>query len=210
MSKKYKLPKQILNFFADNKIEIKQKLEEFKSIPKDKYFYELVYCLCTPMSKAENAFKVQKIFEDIDFFNNPVDPNQILRNPQNYIRFHNQKSKYIIQNHKNFSKILDVLKNELNPYEKRNELIKVTMGLGMKEASHFLRNIGQFGLAILDRHIIRSLHRLGFLNEPPKNLNKKNYLILERFYIEVCNYNKLSVEELDLVLWKIETGKILK
>lgn len=204
------LPKEIREFYKKNKAEIHSKLNEFTSITEDKWFYEMIYCLCTPMSKAENALKVQKYFEEIDFWNNPTNPLPILRNPNNYIRFHQQKSKYILQNHKKFPEIQNIVKSEINSFEKRNKIIKTIIGFGMKEASHFLRNIGQFGLPILDRHILRTMRRFGVIEEIPKNISKKNYENLERLYIYWCNYNKLSVEELDLVLWKLETGKILK
>lgn len=204
------LPKQIIKFYLENKKEILLKLEEFKSIPKEKYFYEMVYCLCTPMSKAENAMKVQIYFEQIDFWNKPTDPYPILRNSQHYIRFHKQKSKYIIENHKQFDAILQIIQENNIVSDMRNILVNTVKGFGMKESAHFLRNIGQFGMPILDRHILRTMQRFGVINEIPKSISKKIYENLERLYIDWCNYNKLSVEELDLVLWKLETGKILK
>lgn len=205
-----KLPKQIIQFYLENRDLIHSRLAEFKSVPESKYFYELVYCLCTPMSKAENAMKVQQIFEQIDFYNFPTNPKNILRNPKHYIRFHNQKSKYILWNRNNFEKIFQIIKQDIDIFEKRNLLVDRVMGFGMKETAHFLRNIGQFGLPILDRHILRTMQRFGVIEQVPKSMNKKSYENLERVYIDWCNYNKLSVEELDLVLWKLETGKILK
>lgn len=205
-----KLPKEIVTFFNKSKDEIQLRLNEFKSVPEEKYFYEMIYCLCTPMSKAQNALIVQKIFEDIDFYNNPVDPSHILRNPNYYIRFHNNKAKFILKNHSNFESIAYTIKLDISIFEKRLKLIKKISGFGMKEASHFLRNIGQFGLPILDRHILRTMKRYEVIQDIPKSMNKKNYEFLERIYIDWCNYNKFSVEELDLVLWKMETGKILK
>jgi len=168
-----KLPREVIRFYQENQHLIHSKLLEFKSVPEQKYFYELVYCLCTPMSKAENAMKVQQIFEQIDFFNNPIDPKNILRKPENYIRFHNQKSKYILCNRDNFDQIIQILKKDIDVFEKRNLLLFQVMGFGMKETAHFLRNIGQFGLPILDRHILRMMHRFGVIEQIPKNIHKK-------------------------------------
>lgn len=204
------LPKQIKKFYLENKKEILLKLNEFKSIPKEKYFYEMIYCLCTPMSKAENAMKVQKHFEQIDFWSKPTDPAPILRNPQHYIRFHKQKSKHIMENYHQFDNIIEIILENIAIRDKRNKLVGQVKGFGYKEASHFLRNIGQFGMPILDRHILRTMQRFGVITEIPKSISKKNYENLERLYIDWCNYNKLSVEEMDLVLWKLATGKILK
>lgn len=204
------LPLELFEFYNTNKEEIIAKLQEFKAISEENYFYEMVYCLCTPMSRAENALKVQQIFEEINFYQKPINPSSILRNPRNYIRFHNQKAKYILNNHSNFDEIKKIIKLEIDIFKKRELLAKKVNGFGMKEASHFLRNIGYFGLPILDRHILRTMKRFGAIVDIPIIMNKKNYEILERLYIDLCNYNKFSVEELDLVLWKLETGKILK
>ncbi len=81
----------------------------------------------------------------------------------------------------------------------------------MKEASHFLRNMG-FGeeLAILDRHIVRNLLRYGAINQMPKNLGKKNYLLIEEKTLQFSKRIKIPLAELDLLFWSKETGKIFK
>jgi len=83
--------------------------------------------------------------------------------------------------------------------------------MGYKEASHFLRNIG-FGenLAILDRHILRNLHRLHVLNEIPKYLTAKKYLAIEGKMRQFADDVKIQMSHLDLLLWYRETGGIFK
>ena len=58
-------------------------------------------------------------------------------------------------------------------------LVREVKGLGWKEASHFLRNIGFRDLAILDRHILRNLRRHGVIRTIPASLPEKRYLAIE-------------------------------
>src|SRR5438445_231557 len=80
-----------------------------------------------------------------------------------------------------------------------------------KEAIHFLRNIrlGE-GFAILDRHILRNLNRLGVIPEIPATITKKRYLEIEeklrRFAAEIG----IPIADLDLLFWSRETGWIFK
>ena len=205
-----KLDQKIIDLYKKLQFEIKNKLQEFKNVPEEQYFYELVYCLCTPMSKAENALKVQKILMQGDLYNNEMNISSILRNPDNYIRFHNNKAKFIEFNKQNFLNILEIIKNNNKNIEKRKDLIKIVKGFGYKEASHFLRNIGYFGLAILARHIIKHLQQVGLIEKDIKINCVKTYIEVEETFINYASKLNLQVEELDLLLWANETGQILK
>ena len=90
----------------------------------------------------------------------------------------------------------------------REWLVKNVKGLGMKEASHFLRNIGFKDLAIIDFHIVDILVENKIINKP-KNLNKE-YIKIEEKLRGIAKKVKLSLAELDLYLWYMETGKVLK
>lgn len=202
--------KEIYDSYELLKESIHAKLENFKSIPREKYFYELIYCLCTPMSKAENALIVQEEFEQLNFFYHPLNPSKILARPGNYIRFHNHKSEFILLAHKNFDEILKIIDSNSSNFEKRTKLVETVKGLGYKEASHFLRNIGLFGLAILDRHILRNLANFNLIDHKVSITTKNNYEKVEKIFVNTSKLCNLEVEEFDLLLWAKETGKILK
>ncbi len=201
---------EILLYYQEHKEKIHTQLNNFQNVPQNKYFYELCYCLCTPMSKAENAQKVQLILEESEYYYKDLEISEILRNPDNYIRFHNQKAKHIENAKRNYSEILQIVILDKSNFEKRENLIKNVVGMGYKEASHFLRNIGFFGLAILDRHILRNLAKYNVIQEIPKTINSKKYIQLEQIFINFANSIGLSLEELDLTLWAKETGFVLK
>lgn len=204
---------ELLIDYNNLRLAINTRLNEFKQVPEDKYFYEMIYCLCTPMSKATNALKVQEILQSKNYhYNeiNEIDITDILRNPENYIRFHNQKAKFIEYNKKQFDKIYKVIKKDIEPAEKRSELVKFVKGFGYKEASHFLRNIGIFGLAILDRHILKNLVKYEIIPNNYKLKNYKDYINIETYFVNFANMLKIEIEELDLLLWARETGEVLK
>ena len=96
------------------------------------------------------------------------------------------------------------------PHEQRRRwLVDNIKGLGYKEASHFLRNIGYDDYAIIDTHILDILARYRIIKQP-KTLTKKNYLKIEGHLQKIARQTKLTLAELDLYLWFLETGKILK
>jgi N-glycosylase/DNA lyase len=83
-------------------------------------------------------------------------------------------------------------------------------GLGYKEASHFLRNIGYGGYAILDKHVLRCLAELEIIDEPKPPNSRTMYLTIEVKLRELTEKVQIDFDELDLVLWSIKTGLVLK
>ncbi len=83
-------------------------------------------------------------------------------------------------------------------------------GIGYKEASHYLRNIGYRGYAILDKHILRTLHECGVLDSPDPPTTKKKYLATEELMRKFAKGIRIDFDELDLLLWSNKTGEILK
>ena len=109
-----------------------------------------------------------------------------------------------------YTAIYHQLKNGLSAYELREWLVKNVKGLGYKEASHLLRNIGYRNLAILDRHILRNLVRVGVLKQIPKSISRLNYLETEKKFLGYSKKINIPMDELDLLFWSMETGEILK
>jgi len=83
-------------------------------------------------------------------------------------------------------------------------------GLGYKEASHFLRNIGFKGYGILDKHVIRCLAEMGVIKSTKPPTSRKNYLETEERMREFADQVEIDFDELDLVLWSMKTGEVLK
>jgi N-glycosylase/DNA lyase len=108
------------------------------------------------------------------------------------------------------------LRNRLSsfecPIERRDWLAKERQikGLGYKESSHFLRNIGFSGHAILDKHVLRCLTEVGVVETPKPPTTRERYLQVEAKLKYFAGEVKIDFDELDLVLWSMKTGEILK
>ena len=98
-------------------------------------------------------------------------------------------------------------RNLLRDFFASNKDIK---GLGYKEASHFLRNIGFKGYAIIDKHILNCLYEFRQINKPERPKNKKQYIEIENAMRSFSERVKIDMDEMDLLLWSRKTGKILK
>jgi len=202
---------QLKDLYSSKKDEIRRRLAEFRAVDPSEYFYELTYCLLTPQTSAENAGKVVDELQRLSFHSMPIDPEPVLRNRSTYIRFHTTKSKHLQKLKDDAPAILKALSELTNASAKREWLVNNVTGLGYKEATHFLRNVGlNGGLAILDRHILRNLKRYGAIRSVPKSLSRKKYLSLERSFARFSERIGISLDELDLVFWSMETGMILK
>ena len=74
-------------------------------------------------------------------------------------------------------------------------------GLGYMQASHFLRNLGFSGYAILDRNNLAALFELGITSEAKYPLSKKRYVETENLMTDCAQKLGMSLDEFDLLLW---------
>jgi N-glycosylase/DNA lyase len=189
---------------------IRKRLAEFSVVRANNYFYELAYCLLTPQSSAVNADKTISALRKKDFCSSKINPEPILRDKKHYIRFHKTKAKHLLAVKEQYPIIVKQLTSEINSTELREWLVKNVKGLGWKEASHFLRNIGYRDLAILDRHILKCLLRVGVLKRLPNTLTAKRYKVIEKKFLAFADKVDIPIDELDLIFWSKATGEILK
>ena len=195
---------------SDLKIIIDKRLQEFKELGSrnsNEIFKELCFCILTANCAAEKCIEVQSELNDDLLILKQEDLAKRLK--ELGYRFPNLRSKYIVG--ARFLK--DDLKERIESFENSNELraflAKNVKGLGFKESSHFLRNIGFDDLAIIDFHIIDVLNSHALI-EKPKTLTKKRYIEIENVLKDLGNKVQLNMAELDLYLWHMETGKVLK
>lgn len=189
---------------------IRQRLDDFENVSESKYFYELCFCICTPQSRASSAMAVQLELERLEFLNNDFDTTPILRNKDNYIRFHNQKSNRLQLIKQQWNEIKALLDSEISGEDKREWINNNVNGIGRKESAHYLRNIGYKNLAILDRHILKHLVTCGVFTEIPNISTKSRYDEVSNRFMEYSNKVGIPMDELDLLFWAEEAGEILK
>ena len=209
---------ELLIKYEERKGNIKKRLEEFQEVFNQddrRIFTELSFCLCTPQSSAKSAWSAISALNKNNFLFSGT-REQILPF-LNSVRFNENKSKHIVTAREMFTQDNEIkIKEKLlefrgNQTSMREWLAENVMGLGMKESSHFLRNIG-FGsnLAILDRHILKNLYEYGAIEEIPKTLTEKKYLEIEKKMKDFAERIGVPFDELDLLLWAEETGFIFK
>jgi N-glycosylase/DNA lyase len=203
--KKY-TKKAILESYEKNGGDIKKRLENFKNLPEERYFDEFIFCMLTPQSNAKKCWEAVEQLKKLK----KADRKTIAGILKSRTRFHNNKARYLLKARGNWKFILPELKNP-NKQGLRNFLVDNVDGYGLKEASHFLRNIGKSDsqLAILDRHILRNLVELGVIN-CRKIKSKKEYLKTEKKFLDFAREIGIPADELDLLFWSNENGEIFK
>jgi len=209
---------EIQNIFNSKRQEIELRLNEFREIwkkgTKKEIFAELVFCILTPQangklcwSAVENMIRKGVLFEGERI--------QIVKELSS-ARFIHKKSAYIVEAREKFfldSKVSlkSIISQIGDGYKAREWLVQNIKGIGYKEASHFLRNIGfEQNLAILDRHIIKNLQLVGIIKEITGSLSKGRYFDIEKRMMEFSKAVQIPMNYLDLVMWYKETGEIFK
>ena len=193
-------------------------MQEFEELwekgTDENIFEELSFCILTPQSKARVCFNAIDRLKDTGLLFRGSDKE--IAEKINDVRFKNKKAAYLVKARNFFSKdgkvsMKSALTQFKNIHECREWLVKNIRGLGYKEASHFLRNIG-FGekIAILDRHVLRNLKSLRVIREIPESLSRAKYLDIEKKMMSFSVQIGIPLSHLDLVLWYKETGEILK
>ena len=208
--------KELLRDYSKKKEEIKNRLKDFEDSYKkdDKHvFSELCFCILTPQAEAVECGKAIKELKanGLLFNGRPKAISPYIK----AARFLNKKAEFIVNARELFKKngsfsIKDRI-NQKDIFKTREWLVSNIKGIGYKEASHFLRNIG-FGkdIAILDVHILKNLKNHGVISNIPKSLTKKEYLNIENKLRGFCKKINIPMDELDLLFWSKETGFVFK
>lgn len=179
--------------------------EEFKE--NGNWFSELCFCILTANSSAESGIKMQR--EIGNGFESLSERELSKRLRELGYRFYNLRAKYIFEARKHRENLLWAKKEAENEFELREWLVDNVRGIGYKEASHFLRNVGYEDVAIIDRHILNVLIEYRIIKRP-KKLDKKTYFEIEQVLRKIAKECGLTLAELDLYLWFMKTGKVLK
>lgn len=195
---------------------------------KEDIFYMMMFCLCVPQSKA---IKAEEAVEDLrlkKFYTTSLTESQITDTLRGRVRFHSTKAKRLFEAKEFFSerdkeKTGTIFWEELIKWYRaytisdsgclqpiRNFLISRINGMGMKLASHFMRNVGMPGLAILDVHVIDGLKKRGIVDIEKLGPSRAEYLKIEEKMKEYAEEVGITLDELDLLLWSQKTGYVFK
>lgn len=207
----------LLNLHAQVREDIIARLNEFRHLwekgTDQDIFIELVFCLMTPQSRARACWGAVERLVEKELLMTGSQP-QIAAQLSG-VRFHNVKAQRLIEAREQFFDhdrcLRGIVSGFDSPFESREWLVSNINGLGYKEASHFLRNIG-IGqeLAILDRHILRNLVSLEVIDSLPSSISGRTYLEIEKKMARFAKEIDIPIGHLDLLLWYKEAGEVFK
>lgn len=197
---------------------IEKRLAEFgKVIGKGDtvIFEELCYCIITAGSSAKMGARTVEALKDLLAAGSEQELQQRAR--EHRVRFWRIRPSYIYRTREYLRDAcgleLTRLLASFDSSEARRDFFarnKAVKGLGYKESSHFLRNIGFTGYAILDKHILNSLREMGVITSRMRSTTRSGYLAIERRMERFAAEIGIDMDHLDLLLWSRKTGEILK
>ena len=197
---------------------IRQRLAEFREVWQSgsdaRLWEELVFCIFTAGASARMGLRSVEAVKPLLLEGVHEELAERLRGVH---RYPVARSGYIVVTREHLQgdcqlRLHDRLSSFNDPLTRRDWLAKERgiKGLGYKEASHFLRNVGLSGYAILDKHILRCLAELGVIESPTPPSTRTKYLEIEERLRGFAEDVQINFDELDLVLWSMKTGEILK
>jgi len=200
--------------------EIRKRLGEFQEVWRNgsdaRLWEELAYCIFTAGASARMGLTAVDAVRPLLLDGEAEAMTVALKNAGAH-RFPVARPRYIVSTRNYFyadcgMALRKRLRSFRDPVERRDWLAqdKQVKGLGYKEASHFLRNIGVRGHAILDKHVMRCLAEIGVIDTAKPPSTRRKYLEVEQQLIGFARDVRIDFDELDLVLWSMKTGEVLK
>ncbi len=209
---------KIKAFYGERRGDIEARLEEFRNVWRrgdDRDIHvELSFCVLTPQSKARSAWAAISTIRDngLLWSGSAVEIAPYLRS----VRFFNNKARFLVELREKMTRDGRIVTKEHfaslgSPAAMRDWIVGNVKGMSFKEAGHFIRNVG-FGddIAILDRHILKNLARLGAIDSVPESLTPRLYLEIEEKMRRFCSDSGIPMASMDLLLWCLEAGEIFK
>lgn len=180
----------------------------------DTLFEELTFCIFTAGASARMGLRSVESVRPVLMNGSVLDIQRALMGRH---RFPNNRGAYVYETREYLRehcglRLQEALRNLTLADERRDFLAanRSVRGIGYKEASHFLRNIGYRGYAILDKHVLTRLAELEVTENSKPPSTKNGYLATEERLKGFANSIGIDFDELDLLLWYTKTGEILK
>jgi len=203
---------EIRRVMEDHEIRsiVRSRIKSFESMlrkPDKEIFKEVAFCILAANFSASRSMKIIEALGDrlLELDSEEL-ALELRRLGHRYPRL---RAKYIVKARKRLREMVKSIQAADDEFQLRGWLVRNIKGLGFKEASHLLRNLGCKNLAIIDLHILRILRRYGLISEL-KSLTRRRYLEIEKLLRRMAKELGITLAELDLYLWYMDSGKILK
>ena len=200
--------------------QIRARLDQFQEIWRkgsdERLWEELVFCIFTAGASARMGFSAVEAIRPLLLDGKREDMTLAIKTAGAH-RFPVERPCYIVVTRNYLREHCDMalrkkIRSFADPLERRDWLAqeKRIKGLGYKESSHFLRNIGLLGHAILDKHVMSCLLDLKVVDTAKPPATRGRYLETEARLRSFAREIRIDFDELDLVLWSMKTGEVLK
>lgn len=196
-------------------------------MPDQDLWYELCLCILSsnvPYELARSALfhLIKNNYLQLDWINETEDSQQIIARELSKPIFLPKKvdgscRKYRFPNvrSKNISSAARIIYSEegwirktlscsKSEEETRRKITENIPGIGLKESSHYLRNI-KFSnqLAIIDSHVVSFLKEINIIEKDHvKTITPKIYAQLEKYLLNICESYGLNMSIFDMAIWK--------
>jgi len=209
---------ELYRLYEERKPIIKERLLEFEMVWRDgddlRIFEELAFCIFTAGASARMGLRCIDSIRPILITGTEEEIFERIKSIHIYPR---ARARYIVQTREHLKDKIGLrLKEVIGSFQdrlKRRDFLamdKGIKGIGFKEASHFLRNIGFKGYAILDRHIMKTLRDFGIVDSDNPPSSRSSYIEIEEKMRRFSEEIRIDMDELDLLLWSARTGEVLK
>ncbi len=214
---------------VSDEIEKSQRIDfSWDKYSEDQLWFELVSCILGSRVRYDTAKECTKHIQNIGLLNTTelvINPNifkmylveelsksiypPFKSGKGSKYPYYNSKSEYIVKTcveiyNNNSTTIKQTLRLSQEGNEAREILVNLCAGIGPKQASLFLRNIGYCdNLAILDSHVIQYMDILG-LRHKKSSINSMNqYHKYENILLTYANSLNRKMATLDVAIWVV-------
>jgi N-glycosylase/DNA lyase len=209
---------ELKRIYNDKRREIRDRLRDFAKVGRtgsqERLFEELTFCIFTAGASARMGLRSVESVRPVLMGGSVRDIQRALVGRH---RFPNNRAAYVFDTREYLREHCGLqLHATLRGFkiaDQRRDFLAANRnvrGIGYKEASHFLRNIGYRGYAILDKHLLSRLAEFEVIESPRPPSTKKGYLAIEEKLKLFADSIGIDFDELDLLLWYTKTGEILK
>ncbi len=209
---------QIKEIYQQKRGEIRARLAEFDEVGREagdeRLFEELTFCIYTAGASARMGLRCVESVRPVLMTGSRPDIQRALAGRH---RWPDGRGDYVYQTREYLKEHCGLRMRELlagfEKAESRRDFFSANprvRGIGYKEGSHFLRNVGCRGYAILDKHVLARLAEFSVIDDPKPPSTKKRYVETEEKMKRFAESVDIDFDELDLLLWYTKTGEILK
>ncbi len=207
--------KELTSLYRTVKSDIDGRLDQFRSIhlreDDEEIFRELCFCILSSGVGPKMAERSVAALGDKLLSGSESELKDLLVGTHKYP----DKASYIYSTREYLRDSLDLrliakLKSAEDPDQRRDFIAdnKNIRGMGYVQASHFLRNVGFCGYAILDKNVLKSLYELGVTQDIKPPASRGRYMEKESRFREFASKVQISIDKLDLLLWYRRTNRV--